>query len=41
MGYVPIALAKAGTTLQAELRGNRIAITVCNLPFIPTRYKRS
>ena len=40
MGYVPSALAKPGTTLQADLRGNRIAITVCDLPFVPHRYKR-
>ena len=41
MGYVPAALAKTGTKLQTDLRGNRIAITVCDLPFIPNRYKRS
>jgi aminomethyltransferase len=41
MGYVPAALVKAGTRLQADLRGNRIAIGVCDLPFVPTRYKRS
>ena len=41
MGYVPTALAKTGTKLQTDLRGNRIAITVCDLPFIPNRYKRS
>jgi aminomethyltransferase len=40
MGYVPGALAKSGTTLQADLRGNRIAVTVCDLPFVPHRYKR-
>jgi aminomethyltransferase len=41
MGYVPTASSKAGTKLQADLRGNRIAISVCDLPFIPSRYKRS
>jgi aminomethyltransferase len=40
-GYVPAALAKSGTTLQADLRGNRIAVTVCDLPFISHRYKRN
>jgi aminomethyltransferase len=41
MGYVPAALVKAGTRLQADLRGNRIAIGVCDLPFVPARYKRN
>jgi aminomethyltransferase len=40
MGYVDIASAKSGTVLYAELRGNRIATSVCNLPFVPSRFKR-
>lgn len=41
MGYVPAALARPGTLLFAELRNARIPLTVCDLPFVPSRYKRS
>jgi aminomethyltransferase len=40
MGYVPATDAKPGTTLHAEVRGNRIAVNVCDLPFVLLRYKR-
>jgi aminomethyltransferase len=40
MGYVPPALAKAGTRLYAEVRGQRLPVDVHALPFAPHRYKR-
>ena len=38
MGYVPTALAAPGTTLFAEVRGNRLPVSVHSLPFVPHRY---
>jgi aminomethyltransferase len=40
MGYVPPALAGAGTRLYAEVRGQRLPVEVRTLPFSPHRYKR-
>jgi aminomethyltransferase len=40
MGYVPVALAKTGTRLFAEVRGAKIPIDVSPLPFTPHRYRR-
>jgi aminomethyltransferase len=40
MGYVPKTAAAAGTKLWAELRGKRLPVTVCELPFRPSTYKR-
>jgi aminomethyltransferase len=40
MGYVPVAQATAGRLLFTELRGRREAVQVCELPFVPARYKR-
>jgi len=40
MGYVPAALAAAGTALSGALRGKRLPLTVAPLPFHPTTYKR-
>jgi aminomethyltransferase len=40
MGYVPAAQAVPGNRLLAELRGRREAVQVCELPFVPLRYKR-
>ncbi len=40
MGYVPRALAKPGTTVFADVRGRRVAMTVTKLPFVPTRFHR-
>jgi aminomethyltransferase len=41
MGYVPIAHAAPGIPFLAEVRGNRVPVTVCELPFVPARYKRN
>jgi aminomethyltransferase len=41
MGYVPVAQATPGSRLFAELRGRRQAVQVCQLPFVPLRYRRS
>lgn len=41
MGYVPAALAAAGTRVFAEVRGKRLAMTVTQLPFVPHTYKRN
>ena len=38
MGYVPTALAAPGATLLAEVRGNRLPVSVHSLPFVPHRY---
>jgi aminomethyltransferase len=40
MGYVPAAQATPGNRLLAELRGRREAVQICDLPFVPLRYKR-
>ncbi len=40
MGYVLASNAIVGTSLLGEVRGRRLAVTVCDLPFHPTRYKR-
>jgi aminomethyltransferase len=40
MGYVPAALAAPGTRLWGEVRGRRLPVTVCNLPFRQPTYKR-
>jgi aminomethyltransferase len=40
MGYVPLADARPGRRLFAELRGRRDATDVCEMPFVPLRYKR-
>ena len=40
MGYLPSALAIAGTKIWAEVRGKRLAVTVSELPFIPPNVKR-
>jgi len=42
----PIAMARIpadipeGATIQAELRGKRVPLTVCALPFVTPSYKR-
>lgn len=41
MGYVDRSLATTGQRLLAELRGKRIALSVCDLPFVPHRYIRN
>ena len=40
MGYVPIALARAGTRIFAEVRGKFLPVLVTHLPFITPSYKR-
>ena len=40
MGYVLTKLADTGTTLQAEVRGKRMGVTVADLPFRAATYKR-
>lgn len=40
MGYVANAHATLGTALMGEVRGKRLPVTVCDLPFHPTSYKR-
>jgi glycine cleavage system T protein (aminomethyltransferase) len=41
MGYLPTADANGGGELHAEVRGKRVPVTVCDLPFVPARYKRN
>jgi aminomethyltransferase len=40
MGYVPAAFAKPGLGIEGELRGKRLPLTVAEMPFHPTTYKR-
>jgi aminomethyltransferase len=40
MGYVARDCAAPGTRLFADVRGKRLPIQVCDLPFVPHRYKR-
>ncbi|MDT8854279.1 glycine cleavage system aminomethyltransferase GcvT [Paracoccaceae bacterium Fryx2] len=40
MGYVAAAHAAPGTALLGEVRGKRLPVTVAELPFHPTTYKR-
>lgn len=40
MGYVSSALASEGTQLFGEVRGKRLPVTVCKLPFVPQGFKR-
>jgi aminomethyltransferase len=41
MGYVDSNFATAGQRIFAEVRGKRIALRICDLPFVAHRYKRS
>jgi aminomethyltransferase len=40
MGYVPAKLAANGTRVFAEVRGQRLPLTVSPTPFVPNTYKR-
>ncbi|WP_306117135.1 MULTISPECIES: glycine cleavage system aminomethyltransferase GcvT [unclassified Roseitalea] len=40
MGYVPTTMAAPGTALFGEVRGRRLPVTVAELPFRPSTYKR-
>ncbi|MDJ0638262.1 MAG: glycine cleavage system aminomethyltransferase GcvT [Paracoccaceae bacterium] len=40
MGYVTTEYAETGTKLEGEVRGKRLPVTVADLPFRPSNYKR-
>ena len=40
MGYLPKSQSELGTTIFAEVRGQRLPLRVCALPFVPASYKR-
>jgi aminomethyltransferase len=40
MGYVTAPAAQVGTRLCADVRGQRVPVTVSALPFVPHRYHR-
>jgi len=40
MGYVAANFADTGLALEGEVRGKRLPVTVADLPFYPTTYKR-
>ena len=40
MGYVESACAAVGTSLFAIVRGKRLPVRVCKLPFVAQRYYR-
>ena len=40
MGYVPSSMAADGTTMFAEVRGQRMPVRVSPMPFVPHNYKR-
>lgn len=40
MGYLPISHVAAGTRVFAEVRGQRLPMTVTALPFVPHSYQR-
>jgi len=40
MGYVDKNFATTDKRIFAEVRGKRIALQICDLPFVPHRYKR-
>jgi aminomethyltransferase len=40
MGYLPTSLAAIGTTVFAEVRGQRLPLQVAATPFVPNTYKR-
>ena len=40
MGYLPTQLSTLGTNLFAEVRGQRLAVTVAAMPFVKNTYKR-
>jgi aminomethyltransferase len=41
MGYVAQDCATPGTRLSADVRGKRMPVEVCAMPFVPHRYKRN
>ncbi len=40
MGYVATEYAETGTKLEGEVRGKRMPVTVADMPFRPSNYKR-
>lgn len=40
MGYAPSSLAADGTTVFAEVRGQRLPMRIAPMPFVPHNYKR-
>ena len=40
MGYLPSSLAAPDTRVFAEVRGQRLALRVAPMPFVPNTYKR-
>jgi aminomethyltransferase len=40
MGFVDIEFAETGTKLEGEVRGKRMPVTVADMPFRPSTYKR-
>jgi aminomethyltransferase len=40
MGYVAIQHIAIGTALEAEVRGKRVGLTVCDMPFVAHNYHR-
>jgi aminomethyltransferase len=40
MGYLPSSLAAPGSTIFAEVRGQRLPLKVATTPFVPNTYKR-
>ena len=40
MGYLPTPRATLGTTVFAELRGQRLPLRVAAMPFVANTYKR-
>ena len=40
MGYLPSSLSAVGTSVFAEVRGQRLPLTVAAMPFVPNTYKR-
>ncbi|HEX5509522.1 MAG TPA: glycine cleavage T C-terminal barrel domain-containing protein, partial [Pseudolabrys sp.] len=40
MGYITAAAAAMNARVFAELRGERVPLTISKMPFIPNRYKR-
>jgi aminomethyltransferase len=41
MGYLPTAFTKPGTRVFAEVRGKRLPMQVCDLPFVAAHYRRT
>jgi aminomethyltransferase len=40
MGYLPASDAAIGSTVFAEVRGQRLPLRISEMPFVPHSYKR-